>query len=96
MLHTRKPFDGVRPPNRTCAAPPEAIVPLPSTAGAPDALMTGSGAPEDAGVATLPTMLAGTLTGTSAPATSVWVEIDCSTVLPSFNSQGHGANLLIE
>jgi hypothetical protein len=62
------------------------------------------------GVATLPTTLAGTLTGTSDPATSVWVEIDCSAVLPSFYDQSHvstpgnrftvcsqfGANLLIE
>src|SRR6476661_5555082 len=85
LFWTRKPFAGAAPPNRVCAEPPAASVPLPSLAAVPAVLTTGSGFCGPTGAA-MPCAFveAGACAGTRLPLPSVTVESDCTVVLASF------------
>src|SRR5437762_4480654 len=95
LFCTRYPFAGTAPPNRVCAEPPAASVPLPSLAALPAVLTTGSGFCGPTGAA-MPCAFveAGACAGTRLPLPSVTVESDCTLVLASFTRSVIGLSFL--
>src|SRR5437763_17157260 len=85
LFCTRYPFAGTAPPNRVCAEPPAASVPLPSLAELPAVLTSGSGFCGPTGAA-MPCALveAVACAGARLPAPSVTVGSDCTLVLAAF------------
>src|SRR5579862_6484523 len=84
LFCSRNPLAGTMPPNRVWALPPAARVPLPSLAGRPAPLMTGSGFCGPTGDATPCALVdAAACSGTRLPLPSISVASDWTVVLAS-------------